>query len=242
MAPVLFLRHLFSTDHKVIGLLYGFTSLFFLLVGFVLVVIMRWQLAYPGQRGSLPRSTTASARCTAPSWCSSASCRWRSARSATTSCRCKSARPTWPSRGSTWRAGGSTPSAASSCWPASSRPGGAADVRLDVVRAARRLRPVRTDLLAVRHAVPDLLVAAGGAELHHHDRAAARAWPDLVPPAVLRLGPVHHRVPAAAGVSSAAGSRGAAGHGPPRRHQLLPAERAGGQRRARRRSPATATC
>ena len=31
----LFLRHLFSTDHKVIGLLYGFTSLFFLLVGFV---------------------------------------------------------------------------------------------------------------------------------------------------------------------------------------------------------------
>jgi cytochrome c oxidase subunit I len=45
----LFLRHLFSTDHKVIGLLYGFTSLFFLLVGFSLVVIMRWQLAYPGR-------------------------------------------------------------------------------------------------------------------------------------------------------------------------------------------------
>ena len=44
----MFFRHLFSTDHKVIGLLYGFTSLFFLLVGFVLVVIMRWQLAYPG--------------------------------------------------------------------------------------------------------------------------------------------------------------------------------------------------
>ena len=45
----LFLRHLFSTDHKVIGLLYGFTSLFFLLVGFSLVVIMRGQLAYPGR-------------------------------------------------------------------------------------------------------------------------------------------------------------------------------------------------
>ncbi|MBI4886367.1 MAG: cbb3-type cytochrome c oxidase subunit I [Acidobacteria bacterium] len=30
------------------GLLYGFTSLFFLLVGFTLVVIIRWQLAYPG--------------------------------------------------------------------------------------------------------------------------------------------------------------------------------------------------
>lgn len=47
----MFFRHLFSTDHKVIGLLYGFTSLFFLLVGFVLVMIMRWQLAYPGQVG-----------------------------------------------------------------------------------------------------------------------------------------------------------------------------------------------
>ena len=43
------LKYLFSTDHKVIGLLYGFTSLFFLLVGFSLAVLMRWQLAYPGQ-------------------------------------------------------------------------------------------------------------------------------------------------------------------------------------------------
>ena len=45
----MFLRTLFSTDHKVIGLLYGFTSLFFLLVGFVLVILIRWQLAYPGR-------------------------------------------------------------------------------------------------------------------------------------------------------------------------------------------------
>lgn len=45
----MFLTYLFSTDHKVIGLLYAFTSLFFLLVGFSLVVIIRWQLAFPGQ-------------------------------------------------------------------------------------------------------------------------------------------------------------------------------------------------
>ncbi|MBI3046801.1 MAG: hypothetical protein HYY76_00665, partial [Acidobacteria bacterium] len=45
----MFLKYLSSTDHKVIGLLYGFTSLFFLLVGFVLVLLMRWQLAYPGE-------------------------------------------------------------------------------------------------------------------------------------------------------------------------------------------------
>jgi cytochrome c oxidase subunit 1 len=42
-------RYLFSTDHKVIGLQYAFTSLFFLLVGFLLVLIIRWQLAYPGE-------------------------------------------------------------------------------------------------------------------------------------------------------------------------------------------------
>ena len=45
----MFLKHFFSTDHKVIGLLYAFTALFFLLVGFFLIVILRWQLAYPGQ-------------------------------------------------------------------------------------------------------------------------------------------------------------------------------------------------
>jgi cytochrome c oxidase subunit 1 len=42
-------RYLLSTDHKVIGLLYGFTSLFFLLVGFSLAVLIRWQQAHPGQ-------------------------------------------------------------------------------------------------------------------------------------------------------------------------------------------------
>ncbi|MCH8960184.1 MAG: cbb3-type cytochrome c oxidase subunit I, partial [Bacteroidetes bacterium] len=39
----------FSTDHKVIGLQYGITALFFLLFGFSLVMLMRWQLAYPGE-------------------------------------------------------------------------------------------------------------------------------------------------------------------------------------------------
>ena len=43
------LRRIFSTDHKVIGLQYGFTSLFFLLVGFLLVIFIRWQHAFTGQ-------------------------------------------------------------------------------------------------------------------------------------------------------------------------------------------------
>ena len=40
-------KYIFSVDHKVIGLQYGITSLLFLLFGFSLMAIMRWQLAYP---------------------------------------------------------------------------------------------------------------------------------------------------------------------------------------------------
>jgi cytochrome c oxidase subunit 1 len=39
----------FSLDHKIIGLQYMWTSLVFLLTGFFLVLLMRWQLAYPGK-------------------------------------------------------------------------------------------------------------------------------------------------------------------------------------------------
>ena len=42
-------RYVFSTDHKTIGIQYAFTGLFFLLFGFSLVMLMRWQLAYPGR-------------------------------------------------------------------------------------------------------------------------------------------------------------------------------------------------
>ena len=40
-------KYVFSVDHKVIGLQYGITSLLFLLFGFCLMLVMRWQLAYP---------------------------------------------------------------------------------------------------------------------------------------------------------------------------------------------------
>ncbi len=42
-------RYVFSTDHKVIGIQYGITALLFLLFGFTLMMLMRWQLAYPGE-------------------------------------------------------------------------------------------------------------------------------------------------------------------------------------------------
>lgn len=42
-------KYLFSQDHKVIGIQYGITALSFLFFGFCLMLLMRWQLAYPGQ-------------------------------------------------------------------------------------------------------------------------------------------------------------------------------------------------
>ena len=42
-------KYVFSTDHKVIGIQYAITGLLFLLFGFGLMMMMRWQLAYPGK-------------------------------------------------------------------------------------------------------------------------------------------------------------------------------------------------
>ncbi len=42
-------KYIFSTDHKMIGIQYGLTALLFLFFGFSLMMLMRWQLAYPGE-------------------------------------------------------------------------------------------------------------------------------------------------------------------------------------------------
>jgi len=40
--------YVFSQDHKVIGIQYAVTAMLFLLFGFSLMMLMRWQLAFPG--------------------------------------------------------------------------------------------------------------------------------------------------------------------------------------------------
>lgn len=42
-------QNVFSIDHKVVGMQYLVTALVFLLIGFSFMLLMRWQLAYPGQ-------------------------------------------------------------------------------------------------------------------------------------------------------------------------------------------------
>ena len=43
-------KYVFSIDHKVIGVQYGVTALLFLLLGFFLIGVMRYQLAFPGEQ------------------------------------------------------------------------------------------------------------------------------------------------------------------------------------------------
>lgn len=42
-------KYIFSTDHKVIGIQYAITSMVFLFLGFSLILLIRWQLAHPGE-------------------------------------------------------------------------------------------------------------------------------------------------------------------------------------------------
>src|SRR3989449_2847544 len=56
-------KYIFSTDHKIIGIQFLFVSLFFLLVGGLLAMQIRWQLGFPGKPmpggGILPESMVA---------------------------------------------------------------------------------------------------------------------------------------------------------------------------------------
>src|SRR5262245_26411774 len=42
-------KYIFSTDYNWIGVQYTVTALLFLFFGLSLMMVMRWQLAYPGQ-------------------------------------------------------------------------------------------------------------------------------------------------------------------------------------------------
>jgi len=46
--PGFWSKYIFSTDHKTIGIQYGLIALGFMLFGFGLMILMRWQIAHPG--------------------------------------------------------------------------------------------------------------------------------------------------------------------------------------------------
>ncbi len=122
------------------------------------------------------------------------------------------------------------------------RPGWCGAVGLDVLLAARRPRRHGTNDLDHRNDLPDHLVAPRRHQFYHDDHPAAGQGAELLPLPLLRVGPARDLVPAAPRLSAAGGGRDSAADGPGCRDELLPAERAGGERPAargqRRRQPA----
>ena len=47
--PSFLTKYVFSTDHKIIGIQYGMVALSFMLFGFSLMLLMRWQIAHPAK-------------------------------------------------------------------------------------------------------------------------------------------------------------------------------------------------
>ena len=47
--PSFIRKYIFSTDHKVIGIQFLFTTLFFFMIGGILALLLRWQLGFPGK-------------------------------------------------------------------------------------------------------------------------------------------------------------------------------------------------
>ena len=84
-----------TVDHKRIGFLYGISALFFFLVGGVEALFIRIQLAVPNNSFLSAQQYNEMFTMHATTMIFLASCR-RAPRSSTSSCRCRSARATWP--------------------------------------------------------------------------------------------------------------------------------------------------
>lgn len=210
-------KYVFSVDHKVIGIQYAVTSLVFLFFGFCLMMLMRWQLAYPGKAlpwiGKLFGEAQMPGGVMLPEFYNSLGAM----------------------HGTIMVFLGVVPMLVGgfgnyvmplqigapdmsfpklnmlSYWVflpggiimlASSSPRRRGQFRLDVLCSAVRVRHDGTDHVAHRNGLPDHFVAAGFGELHYDDPAASGEGADHVPPALLRVEPVRYRVPASARVSA----------------------------------------
>ena len=187
-------KYVFSLDHKVIGIQYAITGLLFLLFGFTLMMLMRFQLAYPGQPipliGTWFGAANAPGGVMLPEFYNQLGAMhgtimvflgvvplavggFGNYRDAAADRRARHGVPEAQHDellGVLLRRRDRC-SRASSC-PAAPRS-----------RAGRRIRrsPTsrrRPDDVAGRHDVPDHVVAARLGQLHRHDRAAAREGPD----------------------------------------------------------------
>ena len=207
----------FSTDHKVIGLQYAFTSLAFLLLGFCLILLIRWQLAFPMHPiplvGGVLGEANAPGGVMLPEFYTQLGAMHGTIMvflavvplavgafgNYLVPLMIGAPDMAFPrlNAWSYWLYLGGGPRDARQLLPAGRR----GQLRLDVVSAAGRVRHRRTDRVAGRHAAAHRVVARRIDQHHRHDPAAQRARADDDAAAVLRLDAARDVVPAAARVS-----------------------------------------
>ena len=242
-------KYVFSQDHKVIGIQYGFTALVFLLFGFTLMMMMRWQLAYPGQADAAPRRAAGPGQCAGgimlPEFYNQLGAMHGTIMvflgvvplavgafgNYVVPLQIGAPDMAFPklNMASYWVyfCGGVVMLASFFM------PGGAAQSGWTSYPPLADIAPSGQTMWLVGMVFLITSSLLGADQLHRHDHPAARAGPHLDAPAVLRLGAVRDLVPAAARVPAARSGGRAAVDGPPGGHQLLPAERPRGLRPAR---------
>ena len=251
-------KYVFSTDHKVIGIQYAITGLLFLLFGFSLMMLMRWQLAYPGAALPLLGRLLGEARMPGgtmlPEFYNELGAMHGTIMvflgvvplavggfgNFVLPLQIGAPDMAFPrlNMASYWFffLGGVT------MLGQLFRPRGSRAVRVDLLHAPRRHRGHGPDDVAHRDDLPDHLVAARSDQLHHDHDPAPRQGAHLHAIPLLRVGPVRHGLPPAPGLPAARGRGGHAADGSCGRHELLPPERPRRQRpgphQRRRRQPA----
>ena len=230
-----FLRtYIFSVDHKVIGIQYAVTGLLFLLFGFTLMLLMRWQLAYPFQpiphyRG-LVGPVAGSGRRDAPRVLQSAR---RHARHhhGLSGCRAACRRRVWELRPAPpdWCARHGVPEAQHGELLVVFRrrrrhvrqllcPRRRSELGMDVVSATLGDRHNRSDHVVARHGVAHHVVTPRFDQFHRDDCSASGTRAQLHAVAGLRLGAAGDVIPLAPRLSPARSRWRPAVDGPRRGH------------------------
>ena len=203
-------KYIFSTDHKVIGIQYGFTALCFLFFGFCLMLMMRWQIAHPGVPVPLVGPLARERRwATWPPKGIMSDDLYNSfgamhgtimvflaivplafaALSAITWCRCRSARRIWLFRASTWPVTRFYVLGGVIMFVSFFIPGGAAQAGWTSYSPLATVDPdQRPNLLADRHGAADYFFTAGRGQFHCDHHSVARTGDDLDAVAVLLFG------------------------------------------------------
>ena len=232
-------KYIFSVDHKVIGIQYAVTGLLFLFFGFCLMMLMRWQLAYPGPRAAAARQAAR-----------------RGAHARAASMLPEFYNELGAMHGTIMVFLGVVPLAVGGfgnfVLPLQIGAPDMAFPRLNMASywsyflggmmmlasffvpggAAQSGWTSYPPLSVIAGHGPDGVaasawcflitsLAARRGQLHRHHHPAARAGPHLLAPAVLRLGAARDRVPAPARLPAARGRGGHAADGPRRRHSFF---------------------